>query len=110
MLLAYKEEVDTLNEALKIAAMDIAEVAQADDALSDDLSDEEDSAIDGDGDGEGEFVDASASQFSKAGNKSAVMRAVMEDSGRMGGMGNVGGVGGVPATFLVHEDGTFEQK
>jgi hypothetical protein len=31
MLQNYKDEVDTLNEALKIAAMDIAEVAQADD-------------------------------------------------------------------------------
>lgn len=31
MLLNYKEEVDTLNEALKIAAMDIAEVGQEDD-------------------------------------------------------------------------------
>jgi hypothetical protein len=31
MLVSYKEEVDTLNEALKIAAMDIAEVGQDDD-------------------------------------------------------------------------------
>jgi len=37
-LQSYKEEVDTLNEALKIAAMDIAEVAEADDDL---LSDED---------------------------------------------------------------------
>jgi len=29
MLQSYKEEVDTLNEALKIAAQDIAEVGQA---------------------------------------------------------------------------------
>lgn len=33
MLVNYKEEVDTLNEALKIAAMDIAEVGQEDDDL-----------------------------------------------------------------------------
>ena len=40
MLQGYKDEVDTLNEALKIAAMDIAEVAQAneEDMLSDDDS------------------------------------------------------------------------
>ncbi|KAJ1421114.1 hypothetical protein B484DRAFT_452867 [Ochromonadaceae sp. CCMP2298] len=101
MLLAYKEEVDTLNEALKIAAMDIAEVAQADDDFALSEESEEDSASrDEDG-----FVDATASQFSRAGNKSAVMRAVMEDSGRSASMGSAG-----PATFLVHEDGTFEQK
>ena len=38
MLQDYKDEIDTLNEALKIAALDIAEVAQAEDDffLSDD--------------------------------------------------------------------------
>ena len=46
MLQSYKEEVETLNEALKIAAMDIAEVAQADDDLF--LSEEEDEDVDGD--------------------------------------------------------------
>lgn len=39
MLQDYKDEIDTLNEALKIAAMDIAEVAQAEDDFF--LSDEE---------------------------------------------------------------------
>lgn len=36
----YRDEIDTLNEALKIAAMDIAEIAQADDNL--DSEDEQD--------------------------------------------------------------------
>eukprot|EP01041_Mallomonas_annulata_P004046 gene4046-8053_t len=48
-LLKYKEEVDTLNEALTIAAMDIAEVAQADD--DDDLDDndfDDNSEVNGD--------------------------------------------------------------
>jgi hypothetical protein len=40
MLQDYKDEIDTLNEALKIAALDIAEVAQAEDDFF--LSDEED--------------------------------------------------------------------
>lgn len=42
MLLNYKEEVDTLNEALKIAAMDIAEVGQDDDLYSLDSEQDED--------------------------------------------------------------------
>eukprot|EP00981_Chlorochromonas_danica_P015870 scaffold14717_cov168-Ochromonas_danica.AAC.17 len=37
MLINYKEEVDTLNEALKIAAMDIAEVGQDEDDDEDDM-------------------------------------------------------------------------
>ena len=45
MLFTYKEEIDTLNEALKIAAMDIAEVAQADDGDFD--SEEGTNSVDG---------------------------------------------------------------
>lgn len=116
MLQNYKEEVDTLNEALKIAAMDIAEVAQTEDDMG--MSDENDSQdelseADGGRDDEG-FVDAAASKYSRAGNKGAVMRAVMED-------GSVHSRGSTltaassshnygTSTFLVHEDGTFEQK
>lgn len=44
MLVNYKEEVDTLNEALKIAAMDIAEVGQAEDDLDIDEILQEDDA------------------------------------------------------------------
>lgn len=121
MLQNYKDEVDTLNEALKIAAMDIAEVAQTEDdfALSEegDEEDEEDENSDIRGapgaDSEG-FVDAASSRFSKAANKGAVMRAVMDDAN-----GSVYSRGSTltaashnygASTFLVHEDGTFEQK
>jgi hypothetical protein len=116
MLQNYKEEVDTLNEALKIAAMDIAEVAQNDDDVG--MSDENDSQdelseADGGRDDEG-FVDAAASKYSRAGNKGAVMRAVMED-GSVHSRGstltaNSSSHNYGTSTFLVHEDGTFEQK
>jgi chromosome segregation ATPase len=135
MLQNYKEEVDTLNEALKIAAMDIAEVAQTEDdfALSeegDDSEDEDDESVDAQAahgahhhrqqhhhqrseeDDEG-FVDAAPSRFSKAGNKSNVMRAVMEDSSVQSRGSTLTGASSHnygSSTFLVHEDGTFEQK
>lgn len=127
MLQNYKEEVDTLNEALKIAAMDIAEVAQTEDDFgmseedADGDSQDEISEVDAaSGTGtargdEGSFVDAATSKYSRAGNKSAVMRAVMEDGNNSvqsrgstltaGSSHNYGA-----STFLVHEDGTFEQK
>jgi len=46
MLQNYKEEVDTLNEALQIAARDIAEVAEADDDLLSSDDEEEDEFAD----------------------------------------------------------------
>lgn len=118
MLQNYKDEVDTLNEALKIAAMDIAEVAQTEDdfGLSEDGDEDDESgeirAPSSGADAEG-FVDAATSRFSKAANKSAVMRAVMDDANSVHSRGstltaashNYGA-----STFLVHEDGTFEQK
>jgi hypothetical protein len=131
MLVSYKEEVDTLNEALKIAAMDIAEVAQTEDDFA--LSEDGDESVQGQGQGQGGrmgregededegqgeeevYVDAASSRYSKVTNKSATMRAVMDD-GRGGGGAQrrtgagAGGGGGGPPTFLVHEDGTFEQK
>ena len=143
MLQNYKEEVDTLNEALKIAAMDIAEVAQADDDDLMPLSDGEEGELDdddvedvgvegaskGDGgktggrrpaaattaggdDAEDEFEEAVTSKYSKAGNKAAVMRAVMADAQAARGRAAAGAAAGQhgPPTFLVHEDGTFEQK
>ena len=81
MLQSYKDEVDTLNEALKIAAMDIAEVAQADEdmfqseeeeGLGDDLGGYKDDGDDADD-------SASGSQNKKGKHKADVMRAVMED-------------------------------
>ena len=65
MLQVYKEEVDTLNEALKIAAMDIAEVAQAED----DFSTDEDV----------DFVDASTSQPEKKGRCDTLLLLARQD-------------------------------
>lgn len=115
MLQNYKDEVDTLNEALKIAAMDIAEVAQTEDdfGLSDDGDSQDDLSESNQGEDGDVFVDAASSKYSKVANKGAVMRAVMEDgsihsrgsSVTAGSSHNYG-----TSTFLVHEDGTFEQK
>lgn len=119
MLTSYKEEVDTLNEALKIAAMDIAEVAEADD----DLLQSEDGDLhslsarggreDGDDDDDDVFEDAIGSKYSKSANKEVLLRAVIDDarqqqSSSRGGGAGVSAVAG--STFLVHEDGTFETK
>lgn len=133
MLQNYKEEVDTLNEALKIAAMDIAEVAQTEDdfLISDDDEDNniEDIDIDEtnlshstntitkhrihkneDYDNDDElYVDATASKFSKKGNKTIVMRAVMDDANTYNSS-NIKNSSFNSNTYLVHEDGTFEQK
>ena len=127
MLASYKDEVDTLNEALKIAAMDIAEVAEADDDLL--LSDDEDdlgagagagsaagsgsgaSASGGAGEGgddEHDFVDASGSAYDKARNREALMREARRDAynpqaaalRRARESGN--------ATFRVEEDGSWD--
>jgi hypothetical protein len=138
MLLTYKEEVDTLNEALKIAAMDIAEVAQADD---EDFDSEEGSSVREGGD-EGDevpppatsevdddaadFVDAVSSVLDgdKRRNRETLMRLVRRDAPAGGGgaaSGGGGGSGGAGAgargqtgqggtTFVIHDDGTFERK
>jgi hypothetical protein len=86
MLQNYKEEVDTLNEALKIAARDIAEVAEADDDL---LSDDEDA-----------FDDA----LSKASSANvSVKKEVLYDQARKSN---------IPPqrpTFVVGGDGTFKK-
>lgn len=79
MLQSYKEEVDTLNEALKIAAQDIAEVGQAEDddyflsddeEIDDDIDDiTEESRIKGN-----LYMDAAASEFDKQKNKEVLYR------------------------------------
>ena len=103
MLAIYKEEVDTLNEALKIAAMDIAEVAEADDDLL--LSDDEDEGAEG-GD-ENDFVDASASSYDKARNKEVLMREARRDANNPAAAAQRKAQSG-GHTFHVHEDGTFD--
>ena len=84
MLADYKEEVDTLNEALKIAARDIAEVGEADDDLF--LTDDELDGADGSGGGgDAESKVSGASLKSKSSSQG-------------------------PVTFVVNSDGTFDQR
>lgn len=125
MLSNYKEEVDTLNEALRIAAMDIAEVAQDDDESDDegdhqgdesslDSSMAENSTLNG-----GADIASSTAEGSSKGSgrsfsrKSAIMRAIMSDSAaqsRRIPTQTLEESRGMTGAFLVHEDGTFEQK
>lgn len=108
MLLGYKEEVDTLNEALRIAAMDIAEAGGDTDGGSDVMSDLDDKE-----------VFSVRSEF-----KAEAMRSVLEQ--RLGASYNDQddtntndeaslGRSSVAdttrsSTFLIHEDGKFEMK
>lgn len=93
MLLNYKEEVDTLNEALKIAAMDIAEVAQAEDDLF--TSEDED-----DIDGEDTIEKSNASSTYK--NKTDILRSALAEQDEY--------ISDSKSTFIIHEDGKFERK
>jgi hypothetical protein len=130
MLQSYKDEVDTLNEALKIAAMDIAEVAQTEggdddlDYLDDEDDDEqfdEHSALGPPGSVSSGtlsrtknlgFEDALSSKYSRASNKSTIMRAVMDDNLRRASPANVQShpSSGHSGAFVVHENGSFEQR
>ena len=106
MLQNYKEEVDTLNEALKIAAMDIAEVAEAEDDFFD--SDEEEEEVrtatgerfgreeegGSTGGGIGEERDSDK-------NKEELYRLAMSGTAASSQK---------KSTFVVHYDGTFESK
>lgn len=115
MLQSYKDEVDTLNEALKIAAMDIAEVAQGDEMpydfeegeLDEDYLHEHDDADGASASQAGSTLlsQGSGSQLKKGGNKAAIMSNVMS-----GGAGVPGSSATASAAFLVHEDGTFHRK
>lgn len=106
MLANYKEEVETLNEALKIAAMDIAEVAEADDDLLTD--DEEDLASQSKGEADdNDFVDASGSAYDKARNRETLMREARRDAYNPQAAALRRAREGT-ATFHVHEDGTYD--
>lgn len=124
MLQSYKDEVDTLNEALKIAAMDIAEVAQGDEMPYDFDEDEEEeeeglgddasASQGGGGAAGGTLVSASTGGGSQQGgkkgsNKAAIMSSVMASGGGAGG-GSASASAAAAAAFLVHEDGTFHRK
>lgn len=126
MLQTYKDEVDTLNEALKIAAMDIAEVAEAEDDYF--ISDEEDGEVSEDmSRGEDalsvsaasesvsfasahtqEGVGASSSGLGRT-SKETLYREALRDSSAAGNKTAAAAMGQYK-TFVVKEDGTFEKK
>jgi hypothetical protein len=109
LLQSYKEEVDTLNEALKIAAMDIADVAQADEDFSDleeeDFEDGEE-GLEGGNKGLSGITSTAAERnknmetLLKLARKEAVTNT--DDSSANTAKSGL--------TFLVHEDGTFERR
>ena len=132
-LQTYKEEVDTLNEALKIAAMDIAEVAQGDEEYS---PSEDEAEVDGSynddmddatltskltlEDDKGSKTNEESSFYSavervagghnhsssrKQRSKEELMRAVLRDNAEIEAKEDF-----IPSTFIVHEDGSFVQK
>lgn len=113
MLNQYKEDLDTMNEALKIAAMDIVEVAEADDDL---LSDDEDGDvhIGEEGDDDEGFSDAATGQYDKVRNKAEIYAQARRDrddlsitSGSTMASKKKQQAG---ITFVVNDDGTFNQK
>lgn len=119
LLQDYKDEVDTLNEALKIAAMDIAEVAQAEEEffLSDEEGDElSESArghsLDHDEGSQLSFVSESVDTAQSGGAASALHKketlyreALKEERGG----GQVAGRG-QRATLVINENGSFQQS
>lgn len=128
MLQTYKDEVDTLNEALKIAAMDIAEVAEAEDDyfLSDDddeEEEEEDASRDVSRGDDALSVSAASESVSYASthtqeragsglgrtSKEILYREALKDSSTAGSKTAAAAMG-QQKTFVVNEDGTFEKK
>eukprot|EP01038_Epipyxis_sp_PR26KG_P007267 gene7267-9906_t len=124
MLQNYKDEVDTLNEALKIAAMDIAEVADADDdeymIESEDEDDQQSFKVDDSNDDDVGFEDAHTSKYSRYASKESMMRAVMEDrsitSNRSSNSGLISSsTGGKKkhdrnTAFVINEDGSYDKR
>lgn len=99
LLQNYKEEVDTLNEALKIAAMDIAEVAQDDEQLSsDDEQDEEEASL------RQLLARKKSSLMAEGTDKSDVLRDILA------GDSDAAAVSSTTSTILVHESGQFEVR
>jgi hypothetical protein len=109
MLQSYKNEVDTLNEALKIAAQDIAEVAEADDDFF--LSDEDEgSNIYEDAETLTSSIDEDArtgvQQYQPQFKKNSLYNEIRKDSKISTTQPTTTGT----ARYLIHEDGTFEHK
>lgn len=102
MLLNYKEEVDTLNEALKIAAMDIADVGQNEEELftSEDEENDEDMTASV---GSKSKETLSTAERSKRSAKLEILRTALEANPILS-------VNESKSTFVIHEDGKFEKK
>lgn len=102
MLQNYKEEVDTLNEALKIAAMDIAEVAEAEDDFFSSDEDDDDVTADKFGDESSSATGAAVGEERDAvKNKEELYRLAMSGSAASTQKSS---------TFVIRDDGTFEHK
>ena len=115
MLNQYKEDLDTMNEALKIAAMDIVEVAEADDDLLSDDDEEGDVGIGEDNVDDEGFSDAAAGRYDKARNKAEVYahaRKDLDDLSITSGSTTAtqGKKPSAGITFVVNDDGTFNKK
>ena len=136
MLQTYKDEVDTLNEALKIAAMDIAEVAEAEDEyfISDDEDDDDEDISISQSQGDdtlsvsaasesvGSVSFSSARETATAGgggggstsaagrtSKETLYREALRDSSTAGNKSATHAMG-QQKTFVVKEDGSFDKK
>ena len=111
MLNQYKDDLDTMNEAIKIAAMDIVEVAEADDDL---LSDEEDLDDEGEEVDDEGFTDAPSGRYDKNRNKAEMYANARKDkddlsitSGSTMASSRKTQAG---VTFVVNKDGSFQQR
>lgn len=104
MLLNYKEEVDTLNEALKIAAMDIADVGQNEEELftSEDEENEEDMSASV-GSKSKDTASLSTAERSKRSAKLEILRTALDANPILSSNES-------KSTFVIREDGKFEKK
>ena len=111
MLNQYKDDLDTMNEALKIAAMDIVEVAEADEDL---LSDDEDLDVEVDGMDDEGFTDAPSGKYDKARNKAEMYAQARKDKDDLSitSGSTMASSKKAPAgvTFVVNNDGSFQQR
>jgi hypothetical protein len=100
MLLNYKEENETLNEALKIAAMDIADVAQSDidsnedESIENDIKDDDDEDLDHSGISNDDIV------FQDAHEETNDIPRQKKSSKRSD----------QDVTFVINEDGSYKKK
>lgn len=132
MLQNYKDEVDTLNEALKIAAMDIAEVAQGNDDedideeiivdeeyLGENQFDPEDNENSTYLEEEDDYADAPGSEFDKSSTLESLSHMVREDAKRAPSIvssnssmkkSKTSDISTRGATFVVKEDGSYKKQ